>query len=248
MKPNRHSSAQNQTLIASVPREERRRTARPTLPEWPGYSRTTKLWLHGKRGFDVASSTLLLLLCSPVFAVLCVVIPLTSSGPIFFRSKRRGLYGRSFEMLKFRTMVPQAHQLRECLVNSSAPDRVIFKLKQDPRITPLGRLLRKFSVDELPQLFNVLRGHMSLIGPRPLLKEDFESTANPSLLFRQWVRDRHGLRPGITGLWQVSGRSDLPLEQSMQLDLHYVTQWIPWLDIKIIFKTPLAILAGKGAY
>ncbi len=227
---------------------ERRRAARPTLPEWPEPSRRTRYALAGKRLFDVLGAATLLAVCAPVFLLLAVGIPLDSPGPVFFRNKRRGLYGRTFTIFKFRTMEREAHHRREELVNSADPGRLLFKIKSDPRVTPLGHFLRKYSLDELPQLLNVLRGDMSLIGPRPLLKEDFESTGHPSPLFRRWVRDRHRLRPGITGLWQVSGRSDLSLEESMRLDLRYVTHWSPGLDLRILGRTPLAILQGRGAY
>jgi lipopolysaccharide/colanic/teichoic acid biosynthesis glycosyltransferase len=227
---------------------ERRQAARPTIPEWPEYPPATQVSLVGKRAFDIAGSLVLLTLLSPLLVLLIFTIPLDSPGPVYFKNKRRGLYGRTFELLKFRTMHREAHDHREQLIQSRDPQRLLFKMKRDPRVTRFGRLLRKYSLDELPQLINVLRGEMSLIGPRPLLKEDFESTAAPGPLFRQWVRDRHRLRPGITGLWQVKGRNDLSLEDAMVLDLQYVTHWSPRLDLVIFFKTPVVVLAGKGAY
>lgn len=227
---------------------ERRQSVRPTLPEWPDYSAFTKRWLIVKRAFDVIGSSAMLLLLSPLLLAVSLAIKITSPGPVLFKSRRRGYYGRSFEVLKFRTMEHESHVRRQDLMGHDKPDRLLFKLKHDPRVTWLGKWLRKYSLDELPQLFNVLSGDMSLIGPRPLLKEDFEGAGTPSPLFRQWVRERHRLRPGITGLWQVSGRNDLNFEQSMEMDLRYVGGWSPKLDLMILLKTPLAVLAGKGAY
>jgi lipopolysaccharide/colanic/teichoic acid biosynthesis glycosyltransferase len=201
-----------------------------------------------KRCFDINVSLLLLILLSPLFLVLGLLIPLESRGPVFFHSLRIGLHGRTFRLFKFRTMARDAHVHRVRMINEKSSNRVVFKHKTDPRVTRLGRFLRKFSLDELPQLINVLRGDMSLIGPRPLLKEDFESDTGNSPVFQQWARDRHRLWPGLTGLWQVSGRSDLSLEESMYLDLHYVTHWSPRLELVIVLKTIPAVLAGRGAY
>jgi lipopolysaccharide/colanic/teichoic acid biosynthesis glycosyltransferase len=224
------------------------RAAIPTIPEWPDYSPLTRAFLLAKRVFDIVGALGLLLVTAPIFLVLAVWIPLDSSGPVFFKNKRRGRHGRTFDVLKFRTMEKEAHAHREKLVNSQNGNRLLFKIKDDPRVTTLGQFLRKYSLDELPQLINVLRGEMSLIGPRPLLKEDFEGAMASDPLFRRWVRDRHQLRPGITGLWQVSGRNDLTFEVSMLLDLEYVTYWSPSMDFIILLRTPIAVLQGKGAY
>jgi len=219
----------------------------PTPPA-PEYSSSTRFFLVVKRAIDVVGSLALLIVFSPVFMILTLLIPLDSPGPVLYHSPRRGYWGRIFNVFKFRTMQRDAHARREELVNSEDPNRLLFKIKRDPRVTRLGKFLRQYSFDELPQLFNVLRGEMSLIGPRPLLKEDFEKASLPGPLYRQWVRDRHMLRPGLTGLWQVSGRTDLSLEDSMRLDLQYIERWSPWMDVKIILKTPKAVLEGKGAY
>jgi lipopolysaccharide/colanic/teichoic acid biosynthesis glycosyltransferase len=229
-------------------RVDRRGDLRPDLPPIPHITSRNRIYLLGKRAFDIAGSLILLTLTAPLLVLLALLIRLDSPGPVYFRSPRRGYYGRIFEVLKFRTMRADAHTYRETLVNSSSSDRLLFKIKRDPRVTRLGQFLRQYSLDELPQLINVLRGEMSLIGPRPLLKEDFEKASSSSLFFRQWVRDRHLMRPGITGLWQVSGRTDLPLDESMRLDLEYVQRWSPWMDLKILVLTPLTVLKGKGAY
>ena len=221
-----------------------RRTTDPLLETRPWSS----VGLAGKRAFDILASLLLLLGLSPLFLLVIVAIPLESPGPAFFRHDRIGLHGRTFRIFKFRTMRRDAHAKREAMVGTKDAKRLLFKSKKDPRVTKLGHLLRKYSIDELPQLLNVLRGEMSLIGPRPLLKEDFQIDGLPDALYLQWLRDRHSLWPGITGLWQVSGRSELSFEDSMRADLAYVTRWSPWLDVKILVKTPLAVLQGKGAY
>lgn len=234
--------------LSPYPLTERRRIARPAIPPWPNYSRLTRIALVFKRAIDIVGGVTLLLLLSPLFLLFSIWIPLDSKGPVFFTHPRRGLYGRTFRIFKFRTMTRDAHQHREKLVNSREPRRLFFKMAKDSRVTEFGKMLRKYSLDELPQLFNVLRGEMSLIGPRPLLKEDFETADASNPLYRQWVRDRHRLRPGITGLWQVSGRSHLSMEESMHLDLTYVTQWSLWMDFVILCKTPKAVLVGEGAY
>jgi lipopolysaccharide/colanic/teichoic acid biosynthesis glycosyltransferase len=237
-------------MSAAVPRPAaaEERALAPTIPQWPGYPLLIRLLLVLKRIFDIVAALGLLLVSAPIFLVLAIWIPLDSSGPVLFKNKRRGRHGRTFEVFKFRTMQKEAHRHREKLVNSKGAGRLLFKIKGDPRVTKLGQFLRKYSLDELPQLLNVLRGDMSLIGPRPLLKEDFEGAYASDPLFRRWVRDRHQLRPGITGLWQVSGRNDLTFEASMLLDLEYVTYWSPWMDFIILLRTPIAVLQGKGAY
>ncbi len=201
-----------------------------------------------KRIFDLAFATFLLLLLSPFFLFLLVWIPLSSRGSAFFTQNRRGLHGRSFRMYKFRTMAIGAHLQREEMLGEKSGERLLYKHKTDPRVTPLGRFLRKYSVDELPQLLNVLKGEMSMVGPRPLLHEDFQDPGILILGYKEWARDRHCLWPGITGLWQVSGRNNLSFEESMRLDLQYVTHWSPWLDFVILLKTLPAIFRAHGAY
>jgi exopolysaccharide biosynthesis polyprenyl glycosylphosphotransferase len=178
----------------------------------------------------------------PVLAVTAVAVRATSTGPVLFRQMRVGLAGREFEMLKFRTMTADAEARRAELEAQNVHDGgTLFKVADDPRITRVGKILRKFSIDELPQLINVLRGEMSLVGPRPSLPAE---VANYPLDAHR----RFCVRPGLTGLWQVSGRSDLDPEESMRLDTHYVEQWSPGLDIRILARTPKAVLSGDGAY
>lgn len=178
----------------------------------------------------------------PVIALTAAVVKVTSRGPVLFRQVRVGLGGREFEMLKFRTMAADAEARRAELEEQNRHAAgTLFKIADDPRITRVGRVLRKFSLDELPQLVNVLRGEMSLVGPRPPLPAEVA----------QYPVDAHRrfcVRPGLTGLWQVSGRSDLDPEESMRLDTHYVEQWSPALDVRILAKTPKAVISGDGAY
>lgn len=194
-----------------------------------------------KRLLDVIIGSLLLTVVSPVMLAAAILIKLTSRGPIFFRQKRVGLHNRQFNMIKFRTMVIDAEQKLKELEHLNEVSGPVFKIKNDPRITPVGRFLRKTSIDELPQLFNVVKGDMSLVGPRPLPVRDF-------LGFRQdWQRRRFSVRPGITCLWQVNGRSTVEFEQWMQLDLQYIDRWSLWLDLEILVKTIPAVLKGSGA-
>ncbi len=204
--------------------------------------------LVAKRIFDFVGSALLLLLLSPLLILLMILIAIDSPGSPFFRHDRIGLHGRTFRIWKFRTMSDGAHGQRDQMLKSDHSRRLLFKNKRDPRVTRFGRFLRKFSLDELPQLINVMRGEMSLIGPRPLLKEDFQGPGMSHALYRLWVRDRHRLWPGITGLWQVSGRNELSFDESMGLDLHYVIHWSPWMDLVVLCKTLPAVFAGRGAY
>jgi len=228
------------------------------LPLGPAYRRANDavkpLWdwmpwaLAAKRVFDVTLTLVLLLTLAPLFLVLMVWIPLDSPGNPFYGHERRGLHGRLFRIYKFRTMRSDAHLHRIRMIGEKEDTRLFFKHKSDPRVTTLGRFLRKYSLDELPQLFNVLLGDMSLVGPRPLIKEDFEGPGRPGLLYRRWVRHRHRLWPGISGLWQVSGRNELSFEQSMRLDLKYVTHWTPMMDLAILLRTIPVVLKGHGAY
>ncbi|MFZ9689817.1 MAG: sugar transferase [Phycisphaerales bacterium] len=170
-----------------------------------------------------------------------LAIRLTSPGPIVFRDERVGLGERTFAMLKLRSMVSNAAQAQAELEDQNEADGALFKIRNDPRITPVGRVLRRFSIDELPQLVNVLKGEMSLVGPRPLPMRDYQ-------LLEPWHRRRYSVLPGITGLWQVSGRSNLGFDTLVRLDFFYLESWSIWMDIAIIARTPLAILRGRGAY
>jgi exopolysaccharide biosynthesis polyprenyl glycosylphosphotransferase len=194
-----------------------------------------------KRGLDVAVASVLLLLLLPLLLCVAVVVKLSSSGPIFFLQDRIGLNKRLFKIWKFRTMVPNAEKLMASLEAQNEATGPVFKIKNDPRITPVGRWLRRTSLDELPQLFNVLKGDMSLVGPRPLPLRDYEG------FNEDWQRRRFSIKPGITCLWQVNGRSGISFEQWMRLDLQYLDEWSLWLDLKILVKTVPAVLKGAGA-
>lgn len=194
-----------------------------------------------KRIFDVVGSLLLLLLLSPLFLVVATLIKLTTPGPVFFSQKRVGLNKRQFTIYKFRTMVPAAESIQEKLVHLNEMSGPVFKIKNDPRVTSVGRILRKTSIDELPQLFNVLKGDMSLVGPRAMSVRDYR------LFSEDWQRRRFSVRPGITCLWQVQGRNEIPFEQWMLLDMEYIDGWSLWLDVKILVRTIPAVLRGDGA-
>jgi lipopolysaccharide/colanic/teichoic acid biosynthesis glycosyltransferase len=207
-----------------------------------------------KRALDVAGSIGGILICSPFLIAIPVLIKLTSNGPVLFRQQRIGLLGKDFTFLKFRSMAansdPAIHKKYvEDLIQKRIGDKEqegksgpVYKLTNDPRITPLGRFLRKTSLDELPQLFNVLKGDMSLVGPRPPIP--YEVAA-----YRSWHRRRIiEVKPGITGLWQVHGRSRTTFDEMVRLDLQYISTQSLWLDIKLILQTPLAVLIGSGAY
>ena len=194
-----------------------------------------------KRAMDIVASLTLLILCGPILVLAALAIKLTSPGPILFVQKRLGLNKRRFNIYKFRTMVPTAEQQVHELEHLNEVSGPVFKIKADPRITPIGKLLRKTSIDELPQLFNVLEGEMSLVGPRPLPVRDYEG------FNEDWQRRRFSVRPGITCLWQIQGRSSIPFEKWMQLDLQYIDDWSLWLDFEILARTIPAVLKGSGA-
>jgi exopolysaccharide biosynthesis polyprenyl glycosylphosphotransferase len=194
-----------------------------------------------KRLVDIAGSLALLIVLSPLFLVIALLIKLTSPGPVFFAQKRVGLNKREFTMFKFRTMVPDAESIQEKLAHLNEMTGPVFKIKNDPRITPLGRVLRKTSMDELPQLFNVLQGDMSLVGPRAMSTRDYQ------FFSEDWQRRRFSVAPGITCLWQIQGRNTIPFEQWMELDMQYIDKWSLWLDFKILVQTIPAVLKGSGA-
>lgn len=196
-----------------------------------------------KRWLDWLGALLGLMLLSPLFLVVAIAIKLSSPGAVFFCQKRMGLHGRVFQMWKFRTMIPDAEALQAALEQQNeASDGVMFKLRRDPRITAIGRFLRRTSIDELPQLFNVLLGQMSLVGPRPLPLRDVER-------FDPWHHTRHQVLPGITGLWQVSGRSSIDaFNDAARLDLYYIDHWSLNLDLEILLETCKIVICGKGAY
>jgi exopolysaccharide biosynthesis polyprenyl glycosylphosphotransferase len=194
-----------------------------------------------KSVFDRASAASALILLAPLFAAIAVVVRLSDHGPALFRQTRVGKGGRRFTLYKFRTMVPDAESWQPSLASSNEADAVLFKIRRDPRITRPGAWLRRWSLDELPQLVNVLLGDMSLVGPRPALPQETER-------YGDLMRRRLVVTPGITGLWQVSGRSDLPWDEAVRLDVRYVENWSFALDLQIIWKTASAVFRGSGAY
>jgi exopolysaccharide biosynthesis polyprenyl glycosylphosphotransferase len=194
-----------------------------------------------KRLFDFAASSLGILVLSPLFLVLAVFIKVTSKGPVFFKQDRLGLAGRRFTLYKFRTMRQGAHDVLSEVTDLNAMTTPEFKDKKTRWITPIGRLMRKFSIDELPQLFNVFMGHMSIVGPRPTVPDEVDK-------YKDWQRRRFSMKPGITCLWQVNGRNNIAFEDWMKLDLEYLDNWSLWLDAKILMKTVPVVIFGIGAY
>jgi exopolysaccharide biosynthesis polyprenyl glycosylphosphotransferase len=221
--------------------------ARPVLEELDGVPLLTftttpsnPMQLVVKRTIDLALSLLLFLLTLPIQALAALAIRLTSTGPIFFRQVRCGLNGRHFTLLKFRTMEAQAESRLVEIAHLNEMSGPVFKAARDPRLTPVGQLLRRLSIDELPQLWNVIVGDMSLVGPRPPLPEEVAR-------YEPWQRRRLSMSPGLTCLWQVSGRSEVDFDRWMALDLKYIDTWSPMLDLKILLKTVPAVLSGRGA-
>jgi exopolysaccharide biosynthesis polyprenyl glycosylphosphotransferase len=194
-----------------------------------------------KRSFDVIVSAAIALVGLPLWVLVAVAIKLESRGPILYVDRRVGVGEREFGMLKFRTMVADAAEQQPGLESANEASGALFKIRDDPRVTRVGRVLRRLSVDELPQVLNVLRGEMSLVGPRPLPLRDYQ-------LLAAWHRKRYLVLPGVTGLWQISGRSSLTFDDLVRLDFTYLENWSLWLDISIIFRTLPAVLARKGAY
>ncbi len=194
-----------------------------------------------KRTFDVAGAMLLLMILSPLLAAIWVAVRATSKGPAVFRSKRQGIGERPFACLKFRTMYEDSEHRQADLEELNEATGALFKIRDDPRTTSVGRLLRRFSLDELPQLVNVLRGEMSLVGPRPLPERDFQR-------LQDWHRKRYLVLPGITGLWQVSGRAELDFDDLVHLDFLYLEHWSLAVDLTILLKTVPAVLSRRGAY
>jgi exopolysaccharide biosynthesis polyprenyl glycosylphosphotransferase len=202
-----------------------------------------------KRALDVIGSLMALIALSPLLILIAAAVKLTSRGPVLFRQKRMGQYGRSFTFLKFRSMYARTDDaIHQAYIKSFIADQTgstksgVYKLKADPRITRVGRFLRRSSLDELPQFINVLVGQMSLVGPRPPIPYEFES-------YEMWHRRRLlEVKPGITGLWQVEGRSKVKFDDMVRMDLEYARKWSIWLDVKILLQTPVAVVTGDGAY
>ena len=193
-----------------------------------------------KRMLDVAVAMFLLVLTAPVLLIAALAIRMSSPGSVLFKQERIGLNGRIFTLYKFRTMIEDAHQRRGEVMNLNEMSGPVFKVKDDPRITSVGRWLRRFSLDEIPQLWNVFKGDMSLVGPRPPIPEEVAS-------YHRWHRRRLSMKPGLTCLWQVSGRNNVDFDRWMQLDLQYIDNWSPSLDLKILLRTIPAVLSGRGA-
>jgi exopolysaccharide biosynthesis polyprenyl glycosylphosphotransferase len=197
-------------------------------------------WLT-KRAFDIVVATLVVVVGLPLWLLFAGAIKLSSRGTVLYSDQRIGLGEQPFQMLKFRTMVAGAPEQQEELERSNEASGALFKIRDDPRVTRVGRFLRRFSIDEIPNILNVLRGEMSLVGPRPLPVRDYD-------LLEPWHRRRYNVLPGITGLWQIAGRSDLSFDDLVRLDFYYLENWSIWLDVTILFKTPLVVFSRRGAY
>jgi exopolysaccharide biosynthesis polyprenyl glycosylphosphotransferase len=195
-----------------------------------------------KRLIDIVGSVVFLLVLMPLLAVVALLIRLDSSGPVLFVQERVGFNKRRFKLLKFRTMVVEADRQQQMLEHLNEAEGPVFKIKNDPRITRVGKFLRRFSIDELPQFFNVLKGDMSLVGPRPLPLRDVER------IDAQWHKRRFSIKPGITCLWQVNGRSSISFSEWVRMDLDYIDKWSLGLDLVILVKTIPAVFKGPGAY
>jgi exopolysaccharide biosynthesis polyprenyl glycosylphosphotransferase len=224
------------------------RLARSKAGEFEGEAVTTLYtgspedWQHlFKRTLDIVASLVATLILAPLFLLAGFLIKLTSRGPVFFIQERVGLNKKKFHLYKFRTMVADAEEQQQEIEHLNEASGPVFKMKNDPRITRVGKLLRKTSIDELPQLFNVLKGDMSLVGPRPLPVRDYQG------FHQDWQRRRFSVRPGITCLWQINGRSSTPFEKWMELDMKYIDEWSLWMDFKILAKTIPVVLKGTGA-
>jgi exopolysaccharide biosynthesis polyprenyl glycosylphosphotransferase len=202
--------------------------------------RPQPIQLAAKRLFDVVVATAALWIVSPLLVLVIVLIKLTSRGPIFFRQTRVGLHGREFAMLKFRSMVANAEALKLTLSKANEQSGPVFKMRNDPRVTPVGRFIRKYSIDELPQLFNVLRGEMSIVGPRPPVPQEVAQ-------YDAWQRRRLSVRPGLTCIWQVSGRNQISFEEWMYLDMQYIDHWSLARDLTLFFRTFPVVISGRGA-
>ncbi len=237
------ASLENSALVMTEEPLENSIAPRLQSREWV---RHASLPLLVKRCVDLAGASVGLILLTPVILLIALMIRLEGRGPIFFRQERRGFRGRIFRVIKFRTMCADAEERLDTLEESNeSAGGVLFKLRQDPRVTRFGRFLRQFSLDELPQLINILCGEMSLVGPRPLQLRDSDKLL---ALEPETYARRLEVKPGLTGPWQVGGRSELNYERMVELDVQYVENWSNALDLKIIGKTFFVVLRGRGAY
>ena len=200
-----------------------------------------KIYLIAKRLLDILGSLLGIICLSPIFLITAIAIKLESKGSIIFKQKRVGLNGKEFEMYKIRSMVIDAEKIKPLLEENNEMSGPMFKMKNDPRITKVGKFIRKTSIDELPQLINILKGDMSLVGPRPSLPKEVEQ-------FESWMKRRLEVKPGLTCYWQVSGRNSIGFEDWMKLDIKYVEERNFWIDIKLIFKTVGVLFGDKNAF
>ncbi len=207
------------------------------------YSRTPagELALAAKRAIDIVASAVALALLAPVLGAVALAIRMESRGAVLFRQRRVGLYGRAFTLFKFRSMYEDAESRLAEVAHLNEMDGPVFKIRRDPRVTVVGKVLRRLSLDELPQLVNVLQGHMSLVGPRPPVPAEVER-------YQAWQRRRLSVKPGLTCLWQVSGRNHVSFQKWMRLDLEYIDNWSLWLDLKILARTVPVVLGAKGAW
>jgi lipopolysaccharide/colanic/teichoic acid biosynthesis glycosyltransferase len=230
------------------------RLSNPALyPDLANHSRGRRPLLVAKRIIDVMGSLVMLLLCAPAFMMIALAVKATSRGPIFFRQRRVGQHGRCFTFLKFRSMYVNndstVHKefvtrliASKNMSGASDNSRGVYKITNDKRVTPIGKFLRRTSLDELPQFLNVLWGDMSLVGPRPPIPYELAA-------YQTWHRRRLlDVKPGITGLWQVTGRSRVKFDEMVRLDLRYAMSWSPWLDLRILLRTPIAVIKGSGAF
>ena len=201
----------------------------------------SKLYEVIKRLMDIMLSAIGLIILSPILLVVAILIKIDSKGPIFFKQKRVGLYGKEFDMYKFRSMVVNAEELKEKLEKQNEMSGPMFKIADDPRITKVGKFIRKTSIDELPQLWNVIKGDMSLVGPRPSLPKEVAQ-------FEPWMEERFKVKPGLTCYWQVGGRNNIDFENWMKLDIKYVQERTLAIDIMLIFKTFFVLFGDKNAH
>ncbi len=200
-----------------------------------------RAYLIVKRVIDMIGATVALILALPVMIGATIAVKLQSPGPVFFKQYRLGKNGKPFLLYKFRSMTASAPDIRDSLQDANEASGPVFKIKADPRMTPVGRILRKYSIDELPQLFHVLTGQMSLVGPRPPIPAEVDS-------YEPWQTERLAVKPGLTCIWQVSGRSDIGFDEWVRLDIEYVRTRSLWLDIKLLALTIPAVITARGAY
>jgi lipopolysaccharide/colanic/teichoic acid biosynthesis glycosyltransferase len=232
--------AQRYERVAKIPARSWRRTRRRS--ERTLHAAREKTYRIAKRAFDLSFAAALLLLSSPLLLLIAAAIKLTDGGPVLFWQKRVGMWGQTFDFPKFRSMVLGADKIVDALRDHNHHgDSITFKIKRDPRVTWVGRLIRRFSLDEFPQLWCVVRGQMSLVGPRPALPREVS-------YYTQEHRRRLSVRPGLTCIWQVSGRADVPFDRQVQMDVEYVESHNFWLDLRLVASTVPAVITGRGAY